>query len=64
MRVMLDSGIFSHSEFAEAAMQTRTIQWAGHSEEVQIGGLIRKKQFSNREYQRQTDSLFTVGRLI
>lgn len=64
LRVLLDSGIFIHSEFVVDAIKPTTIRW-GNSETVShVHGLARKEPHKDTAYQAQLDSLFTVGRLI
>ena len=57
MRILLDNGIFSHSEFAEGAT-TQSL----------LGGQvihgIRRKAPAGTEFQRRINTLPTIGRLI
>lgn len=64
MRILFDSGIFSHSEFAEGAVQNRPVRWGTANIIVPVHGLVRKIPNQNTEYQRQIEALFTVRRLI
>jgi hypothetical protein len=64
MRILLDSGIFMHSEFAEDSVKPTTARW-GNTETVSlVHGLTRKAPHQDSAYQAQMDALFTVGRLI
>ena len=64
MRILLDNGIFSHSEFAETAIKRTSVRWGDTDQVVPVHGLIRKVPDKNVEYQRHKEALFTVGRLI
>jgi hypothetical protein len=64
MRVMLDNGIFGHSQFADSAMGPQGQRFGPGNQHHQVWGVVRKKLDPNEEYQSQMDSLFTVGRLI
>jgi hypothetical protein len=64
MRVLLDNGIHSHSEFAEDSVKEVPIRWGDTDQVVPVQGLIRKAPHKDVEYQGQMDALFTVGRLI
>jgi hypothetical protein len=61
---MLDNGIFSHSQFAEAAEGPQGPRFGVHNQHHLVYGFVRKKVDPNIEYQTQIDSLFTLGRLI
>jgi hypothetical protein len=64
MRVLFDNGIFSHSEFAEAAVMQTAMRWGDRDYVSPVHGLVRKAPHENAEYQSQMEALFTVGRLI
>ena len=64
MRILLDNGIFSHSEFADSAVSQTSVPWGGTDCVSAIYGVIRKAPNKNLVYQEQQDALFTVGRLI
>ena len=64
MRVLLDNGILSHSEFAENAVKQTSVRWGDTDQVLPIHGLVRKAPDEDVEYQRQKEALFTVGRLI
>jgi hypothetical protein len=64
MRILLDNGIFSHSEFAEDAVKQTSLRWGDSDHVVPVQGLIRKKPDKDPDNQKQKDALFTVGRLI
>jgi len=64
MRILLDSGVFIHSEFAAPAVQEFSACWGDRNIVAPIHGFVRKPPDKNLEYQRQKDALFTIGRLI
>jgi len=64
MRILLDSGVFSHSEFAAPAVQESSVCWGDRNIVAPIHGFVRKPPDKNLEYQRQKEALFTIGRLI
>jgi hypothetical protein len=64
MRVLLDTGIFIHAEFAIPAVKRSTIRWGGANHLSEVYGLTRKPTSQNPDYQSQEEALFTVGRLI
>jgi hypothetical protein len=64
MRILLDNGVFSHSEFAAHATKEVSVRWVNRNIVGQIHGFARKAADQNLEYQRQKEALFTVGRLI
>jgi hypothetical protein len=64
MKVLLDNGIFTHSEFAELTRRRLSVNFGGTDHSVEIHGVMRKPPDGKADYQRQIDSLFTVGRLI
>jgi len=64
VRVLLDNGIFIHSEFAEEYVKGATVNWGGATQTNEVHGLVRKPPHENVEYQAQKEALFTVGRLI
>jgi len=64
MRILLDNGIFIHSEFAEGAVQSTQFQWDDAKQRVKVQGFIRKARHKDSEFQRHNDALFTIGRLI
>jgi hypothetical protein len=61
---MLDNGIFSHAEFAEAATDEKCIRWGPRNVIASTHGWTRKAPDSNRDFQHQKNCLFTIGRLI
>lgn len=63
MRIMIDSGIVFHSEFAEVATQEVSGSWGEHEYVTKIPGLMRREP-GKVEQQRQKEALFTIGRLI
>jgi hypothetical protein len=64
MRILLDNGIFSHSEFADAAASRTSVRWGSTDHVSIIHGVTRKAPDRNADYQKQMEALFTVGRLI
>jgi hypothetical protein len=64
MRILLDNGIIRHAEFAEAAIQEKSVRWGPWQEIARINGLVRKRPDRNVDYQRQKEGIFTIGRLI
>jgi hypothetical protein len=62
--VLLDNGIFTHSEFAEPAVIRETVLWGGTHQNVLMHGIRKKDRKSNPGLQAQIDALPTVGRLI
>jgi hypothetical protein len=64
VRVLLDTGIFIHAEFATNAVKRTTIRWGGTDQISEVHGLKRKPPSQDFDYQSQKDALFTVGRLI
>jgi hypothetical protein len=63
-RVLLDAGIFIHSEFAEPKVRNVSVGWGGRESVLEVHGLKRKKPGRDAEYEKQKEALFTVGRLI
>lgn len=64
MRILLDNGIFIHSEFAEECFKRVAINWGGTMQTSEVHGLARKPPDQNAEYQEQKEALFALGRLI
>lgn len=64
LRILLDNGIRTHSEFLEPAVKETQIQWANTKQVSSVHGLTRKSPHKDVEYQKQIDAVFTVGRLI
>lgn len=64
MRILLDNGIFIHSEFAEECVKRVAINWGGTIQTSEVHGLARKLPDENAEFQEQKEALFTLGRLI
>jgi hypothetical protein len=63
-RILLDNGIFSHSDFVEGAIKSQKILWGDTRQTLDIHGFIRKAPHKDKNYQDQIDALFTIGRLI
>jgi hypothetical protein len=63
-RILLDNGIFIHSEFAQRAARPTNLRWGDTKQVLNVHGFVRKPRHKNGAYQRQIDALFTVGRLI
>jgi len=64
MRVLLDTGVITHAEFAVGAIKQHIDRWGDHEIAVPIHGFMRKPSEKDPNYQRQINALFTVGRLI
>lgn len=64
MKILLDNGIFIHSEFAEDAINPTTVNWGDTTITRSVHGFVRKKPDDDPEYQSQKEALFTVGTLI
>ena len=64
LKVLLDNGIISHAEFVEPAIKTQEILWGSHKILEPIHGFRRKPPHEDKEYQRQINAIFTIGRLI
>src|SRR5882762_10634889 len=64
MRVLVDSGILIHSEFAKWDVKKTPVRWRATFQTIEVRGLVRKSPASDIDYQREKDALFTVGRLI
>jgi hypothetical protein len=63
-RVLLDTGIFIHAEFAEPTIKNVRVGWGGRESVLEVHGLKSKKPGQDADYQEQKEALFTVGRLI
>lgn len=64
INILLDAGIFMHSEIAENATRLETVKWGPATQSVEIHGYVRKALSSNPKLQAEKDALFTIGRLI
>src|SRR5690242_18399689 len=64
MEILLDNGIYIHSESAEDAVKPTTVQWGDTTITRPIPGFVRKKPDEDIENQNEKNALFTVGRLI
>ena len=64
LKVLFDAGIHGHSHFAVAAVREDKVNWGGTKQTIEIQGVAKKPLHKNREFQKQLDALFTVGRLI
>jgi hypothetical protein len=64
MRILLDNGIFSHSEFSEDAIRQTSVRWGDTDHVLPVQGFVRKSPDKDPDYQRQKEALFTIGRLI
>jgi len=64
LRILLDNGIFSHSEFAEYSIEHTSVRWGNTEHVLPVQGFIRKAPDSNLEERAQKEALFTIGRLI
>ncbi len=63
IRILLDNGIFSHSEFAEGVEEATSLLW-GNKAPTFLHGFVRKDLVGKVGYLKQMEALFTVGRLI
>src|SRR5580700_2121649 len=64
MKILLDNGIFSHSEFAEGDTKEIPISWGGRNGSTIISGIKRKSAHKNANLQAEINLLPTVGRLF
>lgn len=64
MKILLDTGIFSHSEFMEDVIKETSVAWGDTVQVIPVHGLARKKPDKDLTYQGQKEALFTVGRFI
>ena len=64
MKILLDNGILSHSEFAIGAELQKTILWGDTENTFSIKGIVKKETPQNTERKKQIEALFTIGRLI
>lgn len=64
MRVLFDTGVFGHADFAEPAVLHESVLWGKDNVVMPVHGFRRKPPHSDADYQGQIDALFTVGRLI
>ncbi len=64
MRILLDSGVLSHAEFAQHAVKPTPIRWGHIRQTVPVHGFVRKAPDKNPEHRKHKEALFTVGRLI
>lgn len=62
--MLLDNGIFSHSEFAKGAILRKEILWGGSNQVSHIHGIRRKTPNNDVQFQKHVDALPTIGRLI
>jgi hypothetical protein len=63
IRILLDTGIFSHSEIAIPAVKQEARRWGTRELTFAIQG-FRRKAGCRADYQAEIDALFTIGRLI
>ena len=64
IRILLDNGILTHSEFAEDAIKQTSVRWGDTDQVIPIYGLVRKAPDKDRKFQSQKEALFTIGRQI
>lgn len=64
MRILLDNGILSHSEFLVPAVQIKEIKWGSCIDKTPVHGYVRKPQSENLVQQNEIDGIYTLGRLI
>lgn len=63
MRVLVDNGVISSSDFLEGASHLQQLTWGPRTSTVTIAGFRRVQALRDAEQQREVDALFTVGRL-
>ena|SRR3984957_16139715 len=63
MRVMLDTSIFAHSQFADSARWHQGPRFGARNQHLEVSGFLRRKPHPSSEYQGEIDALFTIGRL-
>lgn len=64
MRVMLDNGIFGHSQICDWAMGPQGPNFGDENQHYEVLGIVRRKAHADAAFQAQIDALLTVGRLI
>jgi hypothetical protein len=64
MRVLLDTGAFIHSEFAEPTVKEVPVRWGSGESMLEVYGLKRKRSDKSEDYRKQEEAMFTVGRMI
>lgn len=64
LRVLFDTGIFIHADFAEPHTDARQSRWGDKEYLIEVQGIRRKALDSNLDLQHQKDALFTIGRLV
>ena len=64
MRVLLDTGAFIHSEFAQPTVKEVPVRWGSVESVFEVHGLKRKQPNKSEEYRKQEEAMFTVGRMI
>lgn len=62
--VLLDRGIFIHSEYMIPVVRKQEISWGPQQHTLEVHGLMRKEPNPDPSYQKQIDALITVGNLI
>lgn len=64
MRVLLDTGIVTRTEFCVAYVSQMPVHWAETDQQVQVHGVKRKNSHPDSDYQRNIDAILTIGHLI
>ena len=62
LRVLVDNGIVSASDFAEGAIERKPLRWGTGTSTVEITGFQRVPLDTDPTIQREKDALFTIGR--
>jgi hypothetical protein len=64
MKVLLDNGVISSSNFLVAASREQQVKWGKTVECISIDGFKRADLDHDPDQQREKDALFTIGRLV
>jgi hypothetical protein len=64
MRLLIDNGVVSASDFLEGDSRTQQLTWGPKAVSSTIAGFRRVKALSDPAQQREVNALFTVGRLL
>jgi hypothetical protein len=64
MKVLLDNGVVSSSNFLVAASREQQVKWGKTVECISIDGFKRADLDHDPDQQREKDASFTIGRLV
>jgi hypothetical protein len=64
MKLLLDTGIYIHSQLLEDVVRPKTFEWGGMTHTVVESGYRRRPASGKLERDRHIDALYTIGRLI